>query len=559
LTFQLAAEDDYRADIAVPAGSGEINGAWQLKDKKFAVRDNAGATAGIMFLASSGGWTTSGLTMAEYIFFDAGTANGPFAEGDTVTGGTSNATATVHRVILHAGAWDGSAAGYITLTGVANGPFQNNEALKVGANTVGTADGVNTTFAFSAGGHYQFVNHNFFGGSDTYRAYGCNGIDPAFEIDENEVVAPILFAASAITGQPPANTPKYIEEHRNYLFLSFPGGSVQHSVAGTPMTFNGFLGAAEFGMGDEVTGLNSMTGPVLVISSERQTRALFGKSTSDWEIKIIGEKSGAKNYSAQKLDTVYALNDLGITSLARTDAYGDFVGALVCHAVHTLVNEKKSLITTSTVNRETNQYRIYFSDNTALVIYAPSGMDNSRTKYRKMPIVQFGFLKYDQPVNKIWNSEDENGAEVTFFSSDDGFVYQDQKGSNFDGDDITSYCRLHFNNVGSPGMRKRFRMAELELDAQVNIDLKFTAELSYSSADVSSSISTLTVAGGGGVWGSVDWNNFQWSSQSLSSAMAKLTGTGTNIGFVVYNKSNTAKPFTLQGITLHYENRRMVR
>ena len=43
-----------------------------------------------------------------------------------------------------------------------------------------------------------------------------------------------------------------IEEHRNHLFLAFIGGSVQHSVVGEPIQFNGFLGAAEFGLGDEV-------------------------------------------------------------------------------------------------------------------------------------------------------------------------------------------------------------------------------------------------------------------------------------------------------------------
>ena len=36
-------------------------------------------------------------------------------EGETLTGGTSGATATVRRVTLTAGTWDGSAAGFLTI------------------------------------------------------------------------------------------------------------------------------------------------------------------------------------------------------------------------------------------------------------------------------------------------------------------------------------------------------------------------------------------------------------------------------------------------------------
>jgi len=558
LTFQLAAADEYRNDITVPAGSGEIRGIWQLKDKKFCIRNNAGGTAGVMFVASASGWTTTGLTMASYIFFDAGQAAGPFVVGTTVTGLASSATAVVHRVVLQSGAWDGSATGYLALTTV-SGTFQDNEALRVGGVTFATSASVATAFTFAAGGHYQFINHNFFGSSATYRAYGCNGVGPGFEIDENEIVTPILMPQTALGGQPATNIPKFIAEHRNYLFYGFPGGSLQHSVIGEPLTFNGFLGAAEFGIGDEITGLQSMAGAVLNITSTRETRGLFGKTTSDWEMKLLGEETGGKAYTVEKLDTVYSIDDLGITNLSRTDSFGDFVGATVSQLVQDVVNAKKSLATTATVNRASNQYRVYFSDGTALVLYSPAGSFNAAQSRSKLPVVHFGSLKYPAAVNRIFNTDDENGAEVTYFATSDGYVYKDQVGGDFDGAEITSFCRLHFNNVGSPGTRKRYRKADIELDSTVNIDLKFLADLSYASTDTNSVIEDLTVSGGGGFWNSATWDEFQWNSQSQSSASAKLTGTGDNIGFLIYNKSAKAQPFVLQGLTLYYEPRRLKR
>lgn len=200
----LEAESSYRDDIAIVAGSGQVRGAWQRLGDNYAVRNNAGATAGVLFTASATGWTTTGITMADYIRFDAGLAAGAtVAEGDTLTGGTSGATATIHRIVLHGGsnAWDGSGEGYFVLTGVAGGPFQNNESLESPALTaIATADGANTTFAFPVGGVYRFINHNFFGGANTYRAYGVNGVGPGFEIDENKVVSPILMPNNVVTG-----------------------------------------------------------------------------------------------------------------------------------------------------------------------------------------------------------------------------------------------------------------------------------------------------------------------------------------------------------------------
>lgn len=249
-TFLLEAELEYRDDILVVPGANQVRGAWQRLGDVYAIRDNVGVTAGILHVASATGWTTTGVTMAEYILFDAGLAAGAnVVEGDTLTGGTSGATGTIHRIVLHGGsnAWDGTGEGYFVLTGVAGGPFQNNEALESPAlTTVATADGVNVTFAFSVGGVYRFLNHNFFGGASTYRIYGCNGVDPGFEIDENKICSPILMPVNPVTGQVPPtnNTPFLVEEHRNHLFFAFEGGSVQHSVLGLPLNWSGFLGAA---------------------------------------------------------------------------------------------------------------------------------------------------------------------------------------------------------------------------------------------------------------------------------------------------------------------------
>lgn len=565
----LVAEANYRADIIEVPGSGYALGAWQREDTVYAVRDNAGNTAGILHKASTAGWVTTGITMAEYLYFDAGLPAGPIAEGDTITGATSGATATVHKMILHSGGWSGSdATGYLVLTGVAGGPFQNNESLTVSATPMATADGINVAFAFAPDGDYRFLNHNFYGSSTSYRTYGCNGVNAAFEIDENHIVSPILLPQTAVEGQPANNTPFLIEEHRNYLFLAFPGGTFSHSVIGEPIQINGFLGAAEFGAGDELTGFSSVAGGVMVINSRRETRGLYGKDTNDWELKLLAKQGGGKLFATQTIDTTYALDNTGITSLARSDIFGDFLGSTVSELVQPIVNSLREYINDSSVVRESNQYRLYFSDKSVLVMYVPApGSFNEKIGIQTRKGVEFGYLSYPIEVRRIFNCDDETGKEHAYFVSTDGYVYEDQVGNNFDGEVITSYLRLPFNHVGTPAYRKFFRRADLEISAQNALALKVAIDLSYGSAETSSGqtdlttsdIDELTIFGAGGFWDSANWDEFNWDGQIVSTARVELTGTGENIGFLIFNQTAKAKPWIFQGLVLHYDVRRLQR
>jgi hypothetical protein len=107
----------------------------------------------------------------------------------------------------------------------------------------------------------------------------------------------------------------------------------------------------------------------------------------------------------------------------------------------------------------------------------------------------------------------------------------------------------------------------LELNASAQIALKFAADLSYSSEESSSGVQNLLAAnipvvnvfGGGGYWDTVNWNNFQWDGQTISTARAQLSGTGENVSFLIFHQAVVDNPFILQGLTLYYDPRRLQR
>lgn len=576
-TFLLAAWDEYRGDITeVNDVTREVRGIWRLRDDTYAWQDDAGGTAGIMYNASSSGWVTTGVTLAHYMKFDAGGGGAQRdlpVVGDTITDGAS-ASATVHRIISWAGSTSGDdATGFIVMTGV-TGSWADNADIQLGGNLVATANGASAQFAFSPEGEYRFISHNFFATSGGFRAYGVNGVDDAFEIDPDGVVSPILIptvddlVGVSSNNDPPSGKPFLIEEHRNHLFLAFPDGRVVHSSIGQPLNFSAFLSAAEFGLGADVTGLNSVVGGVLVMTTERDTAGLFGTTIADWEKRLIGEQTGGILYTTQKIDTVYGLDSLGITSVTRTDTFGDFAGATVSQLVQPIVNALRSLVNDSAIIRRSNQYRLYFSDNSCLIMYVPAAGSVNEARGTVTPLrVQFGFASYPIEIKRVYNCEDENGAERVFFASDDGYVYEDQVGFNFDGEAIASYIRTAFTHMGSPSHRKRFRRAQLEISANKPLDLKIASDLSYGTSEISSGITDLTTSdvqeigifAGGGFWDEDNWDEFFWDGQNVATAVAQLRGTGENVSFLIFNESAVTRPFILQGLTIHYDKRRLQR
>ncbi|NCC53499.1 MAG: hypothetical protein EOM20_20130, partial [Spartobacteria bacterium] len=241
-----AAADIYRADIAAPAGSGAIRGVAILKGTVYCFRDNVAGTAGLIYKATTSGWTA--VTLHHEISFDTGT--GLVEDGDTITQLTSGATATVERVVLESGAWGTDAAGRLIISGI-TGTFDATHALQVSAATQCTSASLATQITILSGGRYDIVPYNFYASTDTKRLYGCDGKNRGFEFD-GDVYVPIS------TGMP-TDTPEKVYAYKYQLFFSFRG-SVQNSGPGTPYEWTAVTGSLEIGLGDDVTGFGQLSG-----------------------------------------------------------------------------------------------------------------------------------------------------------------------------------------------------------------------------------------------------------------------------------------------------------
>lgn len=535
--YALLAANDLRADIQAIPGSGYVRGVFQYNDIVYAFRDNAGGTAGTMWKATTGGWVQ--ITFGTEIQFTAGTA--AISVGNTITGGTSGATATVVAVLVRTGSWGSAAAGTLIITPV-SGTFQNAEALNVGGASKATSSSLATAITRAPGGRLDIITANFTGSTATKKMYGADGVNLAFEFDGTNYI-PIRTGMAT-------DTPLHVAQFKNYLFLSF-NGSLQFSAITNPYAWTAVLGAGEISTGEAITGLQvqggTQNGGALTCFTTGQTYTLYGNSASDFKLTPSVFELGYAAYTMQLVsNNTFGLTSRGIHNLVTTLTYGDFDYASVSHLVRPYIAARRGKETASTTNKNRDQYRLFFNDGTALVLGLTGDKVNGI-----MP------LNYGKVVRCITSGTSSTGTESTYWGDDAGYVYKDYTGTSFDGNPIEAWIRPAFNHSRSPLLRKQYRRAIFEVKPEGFCSVNIGYDLGYANPDVLAPVQSVSnQILGGGFWDQFAWDQFTWDASVVAPVNMSLDGIEKNISFLFYSNRAQDKSHTVQGVTLAYTPRR---
>lgn len=532
--YKNIAADNYRADIAAVPGIGDVLGIHQYKGVKYAFRTNAGDTATDMYKSTTAGWVKINLGY-EVSFTAASVAP---AEGGTLTQG--GVTSVMRRLVIQSGALvGGTAAGRMIIDAPAGGNFA---AGAFTAGMTGTCSGIQTIITMIKGGRFEFVDYNFTGSADTQRMYGCDGMNRAFEFDGTTFV-PI---ATGMT----TDTPTFIVAHKSGLFLSFRG-SLQFSSPGYPYMWTPLTGANEIGMGDMINGLlpvigNSTSGS-LAVFSRQSASILYGTNAANFVLNTVTPDAGAVAYTVQNIGMVMALDDRGVRSLTPVQEYGNFADATLTQLVQRLINSKQGTAVASSIHRGKNQYRLYFSDGTIMVI----GLMNRK-------VIGITMLDYGMAVTCVTSGENATGAEEVFFGSSTGMVYQAEKGTSFDGLPIEAWIRTAYNNQKSQLLKKSYKRIVLEMSAEGSANFQLGYELGFATPDLAPSDRISFVEeGAGGYWDQFTWENFTWDAQAVATPQTTVSGTSENISLLVYSNNDYDNSWTIQGASIYYIPRRL--
>lgn len=541
-----AATDIYRADIGAVPGSGPVRGGFMFGDAVYAFRDNAAGTAVEMYKSSSSGWTL--VPFLYEVSFTAGT-NEP-AEGDTLTQG--GVTALIKRVCTETdfnaatGVWSpGAATGRFIIAAPSGGNFAAGAATAGGSTTV-TLSGVQTAIVLNPGGKFEIHKENFSGALSTFRVYGCDGVNRAWEFD-GTIFAPISTGNDAADDKP-----KHLRAHKGALFLSIQT-SVFKSAPGWPFCFTAINGAAEFALGDTVTGLISGPGTqdsaALFMFCRSKTSILYGVDSTDFNLVSFNDGIGAIDYSIQNMAQTLAMDDRGAFVLNASQNYGNFEQATLTHNIRPFIEARRTNFSCSTMDRSKSQYRLFFTDGYGLYITIVNG------KWIGSSPVYFPV-----PAFCAWEDKYSTGEEASFFGGTDGFVYQMEKGTSFDGENIYAFIVLNYASSGNSRMLKSYRKAAIECQGGGYAAFRFGYSLGYGSSEIAQPNEVLYATNfSSPYWDNFTWDNFYWDGQSLQPSECSMDGTAENVALAFYSDANYYQPFTLNTAIIHYLPRRAMR
>jgi hypothetical protein len=510
-------------------------------DSLFAFRADVGNTAVAIYRTSDTGWTL--VPLYNIVSFTAGGTAVPL-DGDTLTQG--GVTATIKRVVWQSGAWTGTAVGQFVITNPAGGNFTAGAAHTTSTATV-TLSGVQTAITLAPGGRFEFVKTNFSGDISTRRAYGCDGVNKAFEFDGDTLV-PIS------TGLSP-DVPSHITAHKNYLIVS-QGSSILGSGPGLPFKWLATDGAWEIATGDVVNAMQTLPGDqstaTLAVLLRSNTAILYGTDRTTFNFVTLNTGVGALPYTVQNLFDVCMLDTLGIVTLRATLSFGNFSSNTLTKNILPFIQRERSKVTASITSHEKSQYRLFFNDGFALYC----------------TVVNQQYLgaipqQFPNPVNVTDDTNLIDGSEAIYFGStdDNGYVYQMEKGTSFDGHDISAYFVTSWDPIKSPRVLKRFRAASIEVQGEGYAAIQYGYNIAYADRFVQQplAVSATLNLSQRAYWDSFTWDEFVWDGFQLMPTDVSAVGTAENIQVAISSATNYMTAYTIDSIIHHYTPRRGMR
>jgi hypothetical protein len=153
----------------------------------------------------------------------------------------------------------------------------------------------------------------------------------------------------------------------------------------------------------------------------------------------------------------------------------------------------------------------------------------------------------------IGTGTDSDGVQRTMFGTAEGYVYQLDIGSSFDGDPYDSFIKMPFEHCGGPRVLKKFDKVILETVPSPETTIGMTYEYDFADGEQpSAAITDIMIIGGGGDWNTVDWNTIQWSAPLNGEAEFFIEGQGRTLALTFVCSSDEQRSHVLQTASLLY-------
>ena len=387
-----------------------------------------------------------------------------------------------------------------------------------------TADGwIEKKGGLTPGGRYEFVSHNF--GQKT-KVYGVSGVHKAFEWDGSTWT-------DITTGMNPDKPDHVMATSDNYLWLSV-GTQIESSPVANPTGVWSLRNGSQLinTVGD-VTGMIVESGNLVVFDRSKIWIHYGTPLESDERFDNLTDKTGAIEWSVQTIGRVRYLDDFGLTTLQSTDQHGDFDHSAFSEAIRPLIVEKKASVLSSLAIRQFNEYVLFLDDGRAIAC-----------DFKRESILGFSIFNYGINIHCAVSGDDSSGTERLFVGASDGYVYELEKGTSFDGSDIEAYAMFSYHHFGYPRRKKRYRRLAIDVDTQDALSLKVRADYDYGGKSMQELVRS--VIANEGLHVDDTWVDYTTAPEPASQHTVPLYGSGKTMAVGIYYLGSQNRPFTIQ-------------
>lgn len=354
---------------------------------------------------------------------------------------------------------------------------------------------------------------------------------------------------------------KFVTDFRNHLF--FAGADVNFnrvtfSNPNSDLIFDQAAGAGEVNVGFPVTGIAKFRDALYIFGS-RQIKRLQGNNASDFVLSEVTSNIGciASDSIIEIGGDILFLASDGIRPIQGTARIGDIELQTVSKPIQQILQalpENYNLdLMSSVVIKNKSQFRYFFptetvSVNDAFGIVGGLRFANNSVGWEFGELLGIrSFVAYSSSINNI---------ETTVHGDLDGYVFKQESGNSFNGEDVIAIYATPFFYFDSTERRKVFHKLSIytrpegtsEFNLAVYYDWDDPNKYNPNSYSVSTQGAILRYFSTGGTYGST----FTFGGSSSPVLEKNIQGSGRSVSFVITSVGQQA-PYSIQGWGLTFQ------
>lgn len=350
----------------------------------------------------------------------------------------------------------------------------------------------------------------------------------------------------------------YAAEHivffKNQLFFA-KGNVLTFTAPYTDDDFNAANGAGNISVGSTITGLVVFRDQLIIFSEDKIDR-LTGNTLADFVLQPITRNIGCVDRDTiQEVGSdIMFLGPDGLRLLSATDRIGDVDLAVVSKAIQKEVTDVITANTSfaSVVIKKKSQYRL-LGYNDSISATAATGILGTQLAGEQG--TYFGWAELRGIKAYVADSDYHLRVELVLFANEDGYVYQMDSGSSFDGANINATFATPFVPVKDPRIRKAFYKLVLYLDPEGSVDISAALKLDFDDEGLiqPSAIQFANVTGTVGFYGSANatYGTARYGSKLKKVFSSQVVGSGFTVS-LQFTSNTIDPPFSLDAATLEF-------